>query len=275
MMDSDLPPRSETEVDEKGMKVVTEYKKNESGQTVKVTTKIQVTKEQVKVSRRVAERKKWSRFGNVKDKSDKEDMITFFGEPFNLEMKEHETNYYVEGENSMKKKLESKKSVVKCNFCGESGHWTLRCPKRKEGDGMRPAGAAGGPPGGPSTAMKSSGGKYVPMHMRMGATASRKDYDRDVHSLRITNISEDANEDDLRELFRSCGETTRVFLARDRQTQKSRGFAFVSYRYKEDAERAIQMLNGYGYDNLILHVEKAKPREPKKDDEKKDQRRKF
>ncbi|GAB5362964.1 hypothetical protein AAMO2058_000843600 [Amorphochlora amoebiformis] len=263
-------------VDEKGIKTVIEYKRGTKGELIKMTSRVQVQKEKKKVSKRAEERKGWKRFGKYKDRSDKEDMITFFGEPFSLEMKERATNYYVEGEDPLKKKLAEKKSVVKCNFCGESGHWTLKCPKRKEGDGMRPAGGA--PPGGPNPSAGgpgSSGGRYVPMHLRVGASAKRDMYkNRDENSLRVTNISEDANEDDLRHLFRKCGQTTRVYLARDRHTQKSRGFAFVSYERKEDAELAIEMLNGYGYDNLILHVEKAKPREPKKDD-KKDERRKF
>ena len=37
-----------------------------------------------------------------------------------------------------------------------------------------------------------------------------------------------------------------------------KGFAFVNYHHKEDAARAIQALNGYGYDHLILSVEWAR-----------------
>jgi len=36
------------------------------------------------------------------------------------------------------------------------------------------------------------------------------------------------------------------------------GFAFVSYVKREDAARAVQSLNGFGYDHLILSVEWAK-----------------
>uniref|UniRef100_A0A6U3CLB1 Eukaryotic translation initiation factor 3 subunit G n=1 Tax=Lotharella globosa TaxID=91324 RepID=A0A6U3CLB1_9EUKA len=263
-----LPPRHETEPDEKGIKIVTEYRRGKNKELIKVTSRVQVSKEDVRVSKRVLERKEWKRFGRHKDKSDKADMITFLGgEPFVLEMKQRSTNYYVEDDTEVKRRREQiSKSVVKCKFCGESGHWTLKCPKRKPGESttrptsgeIRPVGRGNDGPG----------GKYVPMHKRIGAVASKTIKDRDYHSLRVTNISEDATEDDLRDLFRRCGDITRVFLARDRQTGKSRGFAFVSYQRAEDAEHAIDMLNGYGYDNLILHVEKAKPREPKKDDDK-------
>lgn len=47
-------------------------------------------------------------------------------------------------------------------------------------------------------------------------------------------------------------------MARDRETNTCKGFAFVSYYSKEDAERAQKALNGYGYDNLILRVEWAR-----------------
>jgi translation initiation factor 3 subunit G len=36
--------------------------------------------------------------------------------------------------------------------------------------------------------------------------------------------------------------------------------AFVNFVHREDAEKAISKLNGYGYDNLILRVEWATPR---------------
>ncbi len=64
----------------------------------------------------------------------------------------------------------------------------------------------------------------------------------------------------MQELFKPFGHVTRIFLAVDRATGENRGFAFVNYAHREDAERAIRALNGFGYDNLILHVEWAAPR---------------
>jgi translation initiation factor 3 subunit G len=48
----------------------------------------------------------------------------------------------------------------------------------------------------------------------------------------------------VQELFRPFGPISRVFLAVDRTTGENRGFAFVNYVYREDAERAIRNLNG-------------------------------
>lgn len=89
----------------------------------------------------------------------------------------------------------------------------------------------------------------------------------DSNTLRVTNLSADTMEADLFDLFRPFGHVERVYLAKDRETRESRGFAFVSFGTRADAERARSKLNGYGYDHLILGVEFAKPskREDKKD----------
>jgi translation initiation factor 3 subunit G len=101
------------------------------------------------------------------------------------------------------------------------------------------------------------------MHMREGAGAKPvaslgRD---DAYTLRVTNLSEEVTEADLAELISRFGHTQRIYLARDRQTGESRGFAFINFSMRQDAERCIEKLNGHGYANLILHVEWAKPRE--------------
>ncbi len=81
--------------------------------------------------------------------------------------------------------------------------------------------------------------------------------------LRASNLTEDATESDLRELFSPFGRITRVFVAKDHVTRKSRGFGFVTFNTKKDAEVALEQLNGYGYGYLILKVEWAKPNKNK------------
>ncbi|KAH9312240.1 hypothetical protein KI387_027275, partial [Taxus chinensis] len=48
-------------------------------------------------------------------------------------------------------------------------------------------------------------------------------------------------------------------VAMDQNMGVSRGFGFVNFINREDAQRAINKLNGYGYDNLILRDEWATP----------------
>ncbi len=118
-------------------------------------------------------------------------------------------------------------------------------------------GAAGGDPANPNA--------YVPPAMRGGSRANRGAEAMDARSqfdhatLRVTNISEDTREQDLRDLFARFGNVARIYLAKDRETMLSRGFAFVSFHRREDAQKSMDKLNGYGYDHLILKIEWAKP----------------
>ncbi len=113
-------------------------------------------------------------------------------------------------------------------------------------------------------------GSYVPPSLRNRGAGSTMDGPggggggrdrRDENSVRVTNLSDDVTEQDLGELFRPFGHILRIYLAVDRTTGESRGFAFVTFAHREDGERAVRTLNGYGYGHLILKVEWAAPRE--------------
>jgi RNA recognition motif-containing protein len=56
-----------------------------------------------------------------------------------------------------------------------------------------------------------------------------------------------AEEQELRDLFERFGRVTRVFLARDRETQRAKGFAFISYADRGDAASACEKLDGCTY----------------------------
>ena len=57
-------------------------------------------------------------------------------------------------------------------------------------------------------------------------------------------VSELAEEQELRDLFERFGRVTRVFLARDRDTQRAKGFAFISFADRSDAARACEKMDG-------------------------------
>ena len=59
-------------------------------------------------------------------------------------------------------------------------------------------------------------------------------------------------------MFERFGRVTRVFLAKDRDTGRAKGFAFVSFADRSDAAKACDKLEGFGYHHLILKVEFAK-----------------
>jgi len=149
--------------------------------------------------------------------------------------------------------------LMVCRTCGKKGdHWTSKCPYKdlaSAADNMPPTSDAA-PSSGPSK------NTYLPPGKRGGGERPGTEMRRrnDENSVRVTNLSEDTREPDLLELFRSFGPVTRVYVAIDQKTGVSRGFGFVNFVNKEDAEKAISKLNGYGYDNLILRVEWATPR---------------
>eukprot|EP00397_Hematodinium_sp_SG-2012_P036746 GEMP01039711.1.p1 GENE.GEMP01039711.1~~GEMP01039711.1.p1 ORF type:complete len:309 (-),score=78.64 GEMP01039711.1:993-1880(-) len=106
-------------------------------------------------------------------------------------------------------------------------------------------------------------GAYVPPSLRNKSRAEL-DQAREEVTLRVTNLSEDVRDGDLQALFSQFGHLQRVFLARYRDGDKegqSKGFAFVTFNNRKDAETAMKRLHGHGYDNLILQVNWAKPRE--------------
>jgi RNA recognition motif-containing protein len=73
-------------------------------------------------------------------------------------------------------------------------------------------------------------------------------------TLRVTSLSVDAEDEDLRDLFTRFGRVVRANVVRDRDTRESKGFGFVSFESRKDAEAALSKMNGFGYDSLILSV---------------------
>ena len=57
-------------------------------------------------------------------------------------------------------------------------------------------------------------------------------------------VSEFAEENDLREIFERFGRVTRVFLAKDRETGRAKGFAFISFQERSDAAKACEKIDG-------------------------------
>jgi len=68
-------------------------------------------------------------------------------------------------------------------------------------------------------------------------------------------VSELAEEQELRDLFERFGRVTRVFLARDRETQRAKGFAFISFADRSDAARACDKMDGCKYLKTVLMLQ--------------------
>ena len=77
----------------------------------------------------------------------------------------------------------------------------------------------------------------------------------------VGNLSFTTTEEEVRGLFESFGQVTSASILKDKFTDKSRGFGFVEIPEKEQAENAIQSLNGKEFNGRTLRVIEARPRE--------------
>jgi cold-inducible RNA-binding protein len=79
--------------------------------------------------------------------------------------------------------------------------------------------------------------------------------------LYVGNLSFGTMEDDLQRLFSQVGSVESIAMVTDRDTGRSRGFAFVEMSSKSEGEAAITKFNGSELDGRSLTVSEAKPRE--------------
>jgi len=246
----EITTATEVEADGSILKTIVEYKSNDKGQKIKVVKKVRVCKANVKINKRVEQRKRWKKFGDCAGLPlGPEAGVTSTSDEIVIEQK---------GKEDQKKDLSTGQPIaVTCRKCGGE-HWTVKCPLKDKLDSMPMTTKELSAQLNQLTANGST--KYTPPGARVGADGGMARPPRDESAtIRVTNLSEDTKESDISELFRVFGPIQRIYLAKDKISQLSKGFAFVSFVNRRDAGKAIEKLSGYGYDHLILRVEWAKP----------------
>jgi RNA recognition motif-containing protein len=78
--------------------------------------------------------------------------------------------------------------------------------------------------------------------------------------LYVGNMSFRTTEEDLQRAFASCGSVVEVKIIMDRETGRSRGFAFVTMGSTADGRNAISTLDGRDLDGRPLRVNEAEER---------------
>src|SRR5882724_11679963 len=81
------------------------------------------------------------------------------------------------------------------------------------------------------------------------------------NKLFVGNLSFNATENDLHDAFAAFGTVTEANLMMDRATNRPRGFGFVTMSSAEEAQKALDGLNGKELDGRALTVNLARPRE--------------
>lgn len=276
--EDEYPPPQITTDPATGIKTIVTYRIDpQTNQKIRTTRKIRTVLKKEHVAPAIAARKAWPKFGLEKGNKPGPDLkTTQVGEdiPLKLAYNWKSNEKQQEEQGKLMSKLENKK--VACRIC-KGDHFTAKCPYRDTLVPLDevPGGSGTGTPRGrespditDSAAGNTGRSTYVAPHLRAGAArlqTSGSSMDRrerdDSNTLRVTNLSEDVTDDDLRELFGRFGRISRVFLAKDRETNRTKGFAFVSFHDRADAERAMEKLDKKGYDNLIIRVEFAGKRD--------------
>ncbi|MBE9182509.1 RNA-binding protein [Oculatella sp. LEGE 06141] len=80
-------------------------------------------------------------------------------------------------------------------------------------------------------------------------------------SIYVGNLSYEATQDDIAQVFAEYGTVKRVQVPTDRETGRLRGFAFVEMETEAEETAAIEALDGAEWMDRSLKVNKAKPRE--------------
>lgn len=234
----ELPERTETPVDAKGIKKVTFFERKEDGTVIKVTQRVKVIELRQKTPLRTLERKKkWKAFGKGP-----EDGVTYLSaeEIFMQTPQEDED--------------EEKQDDFAQTVLDAVAQATIRTSRGVRG----PASGGAEKSSIGSASADTSRNTYKPPkpagYVAGSSGMPMRGPDDQPPALRVSNISAQATKDDIYQLFQPFGRIARVFLA-----EPPRGYAFVTFANEADGTRAKEALNGYGYAHLILKVEWAKP----------------
>lgn len=86
-------------------------------------------------------------------------------------------------------------------------------------------------------------------------------------SLFVGSLAYATTDDSLREFFEQIGEVERATVAKDRETNRSRGFGFVTFADEANNQKAIDELDGKELDGRTITVNVARPKEdrPRRD----------
>ena len=285
-----IPPTHYSRVDKAGIQIVTSYKAGRSaGQLlIKTIAKLRVDRYTLKEAKGVQERRGWNKFGTALEDEKQgnqtsvqsKDEVLMENPHADTDLQDEDVTSAIKGNlnafwaKQQRRQLERKYDVGSGDVEAEGGDAGVAAAAAggdESGGGWTQvrAGGTGGPGryvipaqrGGPAATAGSGGsGAYKAPMGRGGAGGSTMD---DLNTIRVTNLSENTTEADLQELFSHFGRVSRVYLAKNKETLESRGFAFVTFVNQKDAAAAMEKLQGFGYDHLILKLEWARPNTPK------------
>jgi len=205
--------------EDKGIVEVIEYKENEFGEKIKVIKKIQKYIIRRRTNDTMEERREnWKKFGLAAISNS--GVTTLSSEEVFMEPPPTKKTEYIEP------KIEEKER--RCSIC-EGDHWSRICKMSKENK------------------------------VEVEKTTELREKPKNIFdistTIKIVSLSKNIKEHDLYELF-SYDNThiTKISIPKDMSTNESKGIALVTFKNKEDAEKAIKKFNNKGIDNVVIQI---------------------
>eukprot|EP00924_Labyrinthula_sp_SR-Ha-C_P014918 augustus_masked-scaffold_9-processed-gene-2.11-mRNA-1 protein AED:0.27 eAED:0.28 QI:0/-1/0/1/-1/1/1/0/283 len=242
-----LPPTKVIGPDENGIKTVIEYKMKDN-KKYKVVRKYKVEKVIKKIPTVVKERMAWAKnkFGQAAGESSGPNPSHTSVELEDFYIDDPAMDEAAEEAKHQKMLQSLQQGINKRAISSKLADQGLKSTGlRRNPDEIGVSGAGG-----------LATGKYViPASRGRGEGALQEE----VTTLRLSNLVRDVTDDEIRALCSLYGMVKRVFLARDSVTKESKGFAYVSFSTRQQAEQALNALHGAGMHHMIINVEWAKP----------------
>ena len=222
-----LPELQRSEPDKDGIITEISYYINSEGKTVRVTTKKKRITKEIKIKRAIEERRKWKwkKFGKAVEGDDSE--TTCEGEEVFIEKP---------GE------IHNSASILPKTM-GLKRKWRSKSKGKTDEKTKEPV---------------EKSNRYVPVHLR-------KDHDstvtntENITNIKVGNLAKDVTEDILKDIFQNLCDVKKVYIPKDRNTGISRGFGFVHFYRRKDAEYAKENINGKALHHLIIQIDWALP----------------
>lgn len=217
-----LPLGSESEVN--GVRTVVRFETTPEGQLLRITRKTKITRKRERVPKAALRRRTLSKFGDCAGQQPGPDFCTL-------------TDHSEVTLDLTPKKQDQAADLtvhVVCRICGDPGHWTLKCPKPRE----TPDGAGG------DQEVK----EYVPPWRQAKP-------EKEKFSVKISNLPPTTSEQDISALCRLAFRC-KVVLNSDGEAQ----VAFGDFKTQELADACVARIHGARYGNMVLDVERARPK---------------
>jgi hypothetical protein len=270
------------------------FRTREDGKMEKVTRTYHLAEYSETVAQKIKERQSWSKFGQAANNPNNKS-ITSFGDDVEFEflinyqkkqsseeidksksLKEINKIFYIESyynvkipeiseiQKQMQNKMEygdniielkPKKSLVNCRHCGDSSHWSIKCPLQKNRlDEIE----------------KQNQEKYDSQKkqkqeeyekQKQEKFNERKKDQSSLVGLKVSDLDESSSEGELKNYFHQFGNIINFFMIRNKKNHKFNGTVYVTYATQQENDDAMNNIKRRALNYIIPSVELAKQKE--------------